>query len=63
MNLFNKTLKMTFEQFTQEIEYGIYGDTDILQLIKILCQNRYNCPTFERKIIFLIEKLVCIYSL
>ena len=34
----------------------------MLQSIKFLWQNRYNCVTFERKIIFLIEE-TCMYLL
>ena len=57
-----KTLDMDLEQFNQEIEYRMYGDTDMLQLIKYLCQNRNKCIIFESKIITLIERLVRIYS-
>ena len=62
MDIFEKTLDMKFEQSKQEIEYGIYGDTDVLKLIKYLFQNKYKCIIFESKIIALIERVVRIYG-
>jgi len=41
----------------------MYGDTDMLQLLKYLCQNKNDCLSFELKIIIIINRLIKIYLL
>ena len=48
-------------EFVLELDEGMYGDTDMLQLLKYLCQNKNNCSFFELKIIIIINRLIKIY--
>ena len=57
------TLRMNDANFACELETGMYGDTDMLQFIKYLCQNKNNCLFFELKITTIINHLIRIYLL
>ena len=50
-------------EFERELNKEMYGDTDMLQLLKYLCQNKNDCLNFELKIITIINRLIKIYLL
>ena len=50
-------------EFVRELDEGMYEDSDMLQLLKYLCQNKNDCLIFELKIIIIINRLINIYLL
>ena len=60
---FQRILHLNDIEFEQELDERMYGDTDMLQLLKYLCQNKNDCLSFELKIIIIINRLIKIYLL
>ena len=59
--LLHKNLSVNAVEFELELDEGLYGDTDMLQLLKHLCKNKNNCLFFGEKIIIIINRLIKIY--
>ena len=59
--LLHKNLSVNTVEFELELDEGLYRDTDVLQLLKYLCQNKNNCLFIYEKIIIIIKRLIKIY--
>ena len=47
--LLHKNLSVNAVECKLELDKGLYGDTDMLQLLKYLCQNKNNCLFLMKK--------------
>jgi len=62
-SLFQRNLCLNYIEFEHKLDEGLYEDTDMLQLLKYLCQHKNDCLIFELKIIIIINRLINIYLL
>ena len=62
-SLFQRNLYVNNVEFERELDEGMYGDADMLQLLNCLCQNRKDYLIFELNIIIIINRLINMYLL
>ena len=61
ISLFQRILHLNDIEFERELDEWMYGDSDMLQLLKYLCQNKNDCLNFELKIIIIINRVIKIF--
>ena len=60
-SLFQRSLYLNYIEFERELHEGLYGGSDILQLLKYICQHKNDYLIFELKIIIIINRVINIY--